>query len=193
MGLGFRYKHRFSTLTSEGREKEYARIYVVNKTVVYWMVISLVKLVAISFTHSYINCDGELIETVGIVDMNNVCKLWYLGNYYTFTEIKWKNEVVGSLKPHIGNAPFLKRRISYMCNRKIHTSQSFLYWRERPYQNDSTTSNMLSRVKDFQDQLVLSWRTTLESWILFFLLPETSMDMALKWSTDSPNRFGVQG
>ena len=39
---------------------------------------------------------------------------------------------------------------------------------ERPYNNDSTTSLLLSEVKHYLAQLVLRWGTTLESWVLFF-------------------------
>ena len=41
--------------------------------------------------------------------------------------------------------------------------------RERPYQHDSTASRLLSEVKHVRARLVLRWRTTLESWVLFFL------------------------
>jgi hypothetical protein len=39
---------------------------------------------------------------------------------------------------------------------------------ERPYQDDSTASRLLSEVKHLRAWLVLRWGTTLESQVLFF-------------------------
>ena len=41
---------------------------------------------------------------------------------------------------------------------------------ERPYQDDSTASRLLSEVKHPRAWLVLRWGTTLESQVLFFSL-----------------------
>ena len=43
-----------------------------------------------------------------------------------------------------------------------------LKFQERPYQDDSTASRLLSEVKHPRAWLVLRWGTTLESQVLFF-------------------------
>ena len=49
-------------------------------------------------------------------------------------------------------------------------NENFVSHQERPYQHDSTASRLLSEVKHVRAQLVLRWGTTLESWVLFFLV-----------------------
>ena len=61
--------------------------------------------------------------------------------------------------------------MAYVCHRKSDIPQTLVYWQERPYHDDSTASRLLSEVKHRRAQLVLRWGTTLESWVLFFLLP----------------------
>jgi hypothetical protein len=52
----------------------------------------------------------------------------------------------------------------------VYIAQIFPLKQERPYHGDSTASRLLSEVKHHRAQLVLRWGTTLESWVLFFLL-----------------------
>ena len=56
--------------------------------------------------NSYKNVGCALIETVGIANMHNACRLWHIVTDYTFTENKEKSEVIVSLPPHNVNATF---------------------------------------------------------------------------------------
>ena len=47
--------------------------------------------------------------------------------------------------------------------------KSRYHLQERPYQDDSTASRLLSEVKHLRAWLVLRWGTTLEYRVLFFL------------------------
>ena len=82
--------------------------------------------------------------------------------------------------------------MAYVCNRKCHISQNLVCWQERPHHDESTASRLLREVNHHWAQLVLWSGTTLESSVLFFWLPETSMDMAIKCSSTAPCRFGFR-
>ena len=56
-----------------------------------------------------------------------------------------------------------------LLNTKVCDTKSFPTNQERPYQDDSTASRLLSEVKHLRAWLVLRWGTTLEYRVLFFL------------------------
>jgi hypothetical protein len=69
----------------------------------------------------------------------------------------------------------------------------FAYFRERPYQHDSTASRPLSEVKHVRAWLVLRWGTTLESQVLFsFCLSlEPLISFSFSFSVPAGSRTGV--
>ena len=56
------------------------------------------------------------------------------------------------------------------CQQLGHIAMRVAVWQDRPYNDDSTASRLLSEVKHHLARLVLRWGTTLESLVLFFYL-----------------------
>ena len=60
---------------------------------------------------------------------------------------------------------------SVLFTNEYYFGKMLLLWQELPYHDDSITSQLLRKVHHCRSQLVLRWEITLESWVLFILLP----------------------
>ena len=71
------------------------------------------------------------------------------------------------------NGPFTNRKLQKnerTCQQLCHIVVRGLIHQDRPYNDDSTASRLLSEVKHHLARLVLRWGTTLESLVLIFCL-----------------------
>ena len=69
------------------------------------------------------------------------------------------------------NGPFTNRKLQKnerTCQQLCHIVVRGLIHQDRPYNDDSTASRLLSEVKHHLARLVLRWGTTLESLVLIF-------------------------
>ena len=72
--------------------------------------------------------------------------------------------------PFTFNASYRKMQENVSCQQLGHIAMRVAVWQDRPYNDDSTASRLLSEVKHHRARLVLRWGTTLESLVLIFCL-----------------------